>query len=641
MLRPPKMDRVHALGSKKVLPELVERLYSLRELHVIDFEEDDFFERGGPMEGASDVSSRLVRVRSLLDRLGIEGIPAERMPRPEVEDTLDDRFPEVRGELSELFSRREEARRTLREKRDLIAELEPFASIPVDFQDYSGYSSLEVYVGKIYGEPDLEGLRRAEWFTSSGDGYTLVALFVAEEEAPDADKILSGVGFQAVEVPMEEGDPGDVVRELREEIHTLEGEIVDVEAEIEEFRRREGSYLMAVEEYLSMDSEKKELPLRVAESENTFVIDGWIPAESTERLREEVESVDDRILFEVLETADDEEEDVPVAFGNYPAASPFEIFTDMFGRPSYREVDPTVMIAVAFPVIYGMVLGDVGYGLGGLALSLYLIKKTDGALRSLGYPLALASASSVVFGVVYAEALGPVALGLTWSEWANGMLGFHALPLIERNLFDEHVQIPMLVMLSIWVGIIQVSLGFLLGFYNSLVSDHSLSHAVMHDLSWFLLMLGLLGGIVSVFDVPLMPVLPLPAVYPFLGIVAASVVMIVMGEGPIGLMEIPSRIFSHTFSFTRIAAIGLSSVGIALVINMFSEMIIFEVGGVFAIAGVLLYVVGHLANLVLGLFASTLHSIRLQWVEFFTKFYEGGGKKFHPFGRTTEYMEEM
>jgi len=651
MLLPPEMARVHALGSREVLPNVVEKLYSLRELHVIDFKEDEFFERGDPIEGASDVSEKLIKVRSLLDGLGIDEVVGAKVPRSEVEGTLDTKFPEIQQELSGLLSRREELETKISDKKSLQKEIEPFVSLPMDFEDYSGYEHLEPFFGKVENEPDLSELRKAEHFTSSVKNETYVAVFVAKEEAHDAENSLSEAGFQDVDVPLEEGVPREVANSLEEEIDELDDELQKVETEIEEFRRESGPYLLAIEEYLSMDSEKKELPLRVAESENTFVIDGWIPLDAADRLEKEIRSIDDRIHFEVVETVEEEdpesgEEEAPVAYDNPESARPFETFTEMFGRPRYREVDPTMIIFAAFPIIYGMMLGDVGYGIGSLALGGYFLKKHTGAMKDLGYALVLAGASAFIFGIAYAEFLGPVvgehaALYTVLAE-VTGLEFLHHVhpPFLERNLFAEHVQIPLLVMISIWVGIIQVGGGFLIDFYNSLVKGHSTKHAVVHDLSWFILMGGILGMITSAYDILLMPSLPSTALYPSLAVVLAAVGMIVMSEGAIGIMEIPSRIFSHTFSFTRIAAIGLSSVGIALVINMFVEMFVFEMGGVFAIVGALLFVFGHIANLMLGVFASTLHSIRLQWVEFFTKFYEGGGKKFRPFGKITKYLEE-
>lgn len=655
MFLPPKMVRVHALGSRDVLPQVIEELYALRALHIVDFKEDEFYKRGDALEHASEASEDLIKIRSLIDGLGVEGLSAGTTSRADIESGLDTELPEVEESLSELINRRDDLQSEIEEKREVAEEVSAFKALPLNFEDYSGYSRIEVFAGYTSSEPDLSDLRRSEPYVASvGDRY-LVAIFTAEDEAPDAKDRLSDAGFQAIDIPVEEGDPEAVEKRLIHELDEVESRLSRTEAEIADAKDRYGAYLLAVEEYLSIETEKKEFPLRVAESENTFVIDGWIPETQVDTVQEHLETVDDRIHFEVIEIAESggeghghsegEEEAVkekpPVAYENPGFAAPFETFTEMFGRPKYREIDPTVMIFIAFPIIYGMMLGDVGYGLGSLLLGGFLLKKFEGAAKNLGYSLVLAGASATIFGVAYAEILGPVALGTEWAHFFNELFGFHALPLLERNLFAEHVQIPTLVMLSIWVGLVQVGGGFLLDTYNGIVSGHSVTHAIMHSFSWFTLIVGILGMVVSTYDILLMPALPAAALYPALGLTLISVAMIVASEGAIGLMEIPSRIFSHTFSFTRIAAIGLSSVGIALVINMFAEIFIYEMGGIYVAVGILVYIFGHLANLVLGVFASTLHSIRLQWVEFFTKFYEGGGGKFHPFGRITKYLEEL
>lgn len=648
MMKPPEMARVHAIGSKKVLPRVSEKLYELRKLHIVDFKEDEFFERGTSIEGASDVSERLIRVRSVIDGLGIEEIPSSSLTREEVESALEEKLPRLLDELSGLLSKQEDIRDEFSEKYELLGRVEPFAELPLNFEHYHGYESLEVFVGLVREEPELRELRKEEHYTAQVNGKQLIALFVSEEEALEAEGILSEAAFEPFQVPLEEGNPEEVSEELSREAEELKSDLSDVEEKLLSLKEQEGALLLAVEEYLSMDSEKKELPLRIAESKNTFVVDGWIPITAVEEVEGALASMDERIHFEVVEKVEEEEaeelegeeEEPPVAYQNPGPVKPFETFTDMFGRPNYHEIDPTTFVFAAFPFIYGMVLGDVVYGLGSLLLGLFLKKKT-GAAKNLGYAFILAGLSSMIFGVAYAEALGPEALGIVWAEDVNHLLGTHALPLLERNLFVEHVQIPLLLMLTIWIGIIQVGGGFLFDFYNELSAGHGLKHAVPHSFSWFMLLVGILGALTSSYDILLMPSFPAVALYPFLGLALVSAVMIALTEGMIGIFEIPSRIFSHTFSYSRIAAVGLSSVAIALVINRLAEMMIFEQGGILIVLGIFTYVFGHLFNLVLGIFSSTLHSIRLQWVEFFTKFFEGGGKKFRPFGRITKYLEEI
>ena len=163
----------------------------------------------------------------------------------------------------------------------------------------------------------------------------------------------------------------------------------------------------------------------------------------------------------------------------------------------------------------------------------------------------------------------------------------------------------------------------MLGFINELRA-HGLSKAIYEKGSWFVLQFG-----VVLLALSSMGIIQLPSLvgYVFLLI---SIIMLFKGEGVRGIIELPS-IFTNILSYSRLMAIGLSSVSLAVVINEMS-LDFFEKGGFSILAGILILLIGHLLNIVLGLFGSFLHSLRLHYVEFFGKFFHGGAEKYRPFG---------
>ena len=211
--------------------------------------------------------------------------------------------------------------------------------------------------------------------------------------------------------------------------------------------------------------------------------------------------------------------------------------------------------------------------------------------------------------------------------------------------------------LSIWIGIIHLSLGRILGMYNHAKQDHGehRTKAVMANFGWLAVMWGILVAIWSNVVMPYMPDLtglPVVAAGFTLGtFIGAALILIgvicIARDSVLEVIELPT-IISHVLSYARLVAVGLSSVAIAMVVNymaigMFISPGMKElsiVGIVMIVVGLVIFLFGHTLNVALGLLGGGLHSIRLHYVEFFTKFYKGGGIRYVPFGMKRKFTEE-
>ena len=211
--------------------------------------------------------------------------------------------------------------------------------------------------------------------------------------------------------------------------------------------------------------------------------------------------------------------------------------------------------------------------------------------------------------------------------------------------------------MSIWIGILHITLGRVLGMYNHAQQDHGEHRikAVMANFGWLAVMWGLVIGIWSNVAMPYMPNLTgLPVVAAALNVGTVSgAVLILIGVGCIArdsileVVELPT-IISHVLSYARLVAVGLSSVAIAMVVNYMSIGMFINpglkslsiVGIVMILVGIVIFLLGHALNTALGILGGGLHSIRLHYVEFFTKFYKGGGKRYVPFGMKRRFTEE-
>jgi V/A-type H+-transporting ATPase subunit I len=211
--------------------------------------------------------------------------------------------------------------------------------------------------------------------------------------------------------------------------------------------------------------------------------------------------------------------------------------------------------------------------------------------------------------------------------------------------------------LAIWIGLLHITLGRVFGMINHARQDHGdhRTKAVMANFGWLLVMWGILVMIWSIVQMPYMPdFTTFPPVIMNLNIAAiVGAVMLITGvlfiarDSGLELVELPT-IISHVLSYSRIVAVGLSSVAIAMVVNYISIGMLIEpqlenitiTGVLFIILGVAVFLIGQALNLALGILGSGLHSVRLHYVEFFTKFYKGGGKKYNPFGFNRRFTED-
>ncbi|MDN7024685.1 V-type ATP synthase subunit I [Methanoculleus sp. FWC-SCC1] len=654
MLRPELMRRLLIAAPKGQIDAVIATLYKHNAYHIEDFVAESEaavpVKIGMPRPGASDAASALIKIRAIENACGIDPDEVEikqKIPAAKVRSIIERDLPALQHEVEELLAKRSRLEANQKESEQRARELEPFAAIPLDMEMYHGYERFSVLVGHI--PKDIQIAVPHEKYFSDKVAGNIVVVIVQSSDREAVERTLLDAGFQAVPIPEETGSPQSRIDHYTKEVKQLEGEISDINRRIQDVKDRHGETLVACDELLTADVERAEAPLRFATTEETFVTEGWVPADGVEKVKEElVRAAGGKIYITEMEI--ENLNDVPVEYQNPSFAKPSQMLMDLYSRPKYTEVDPTLMVSIVFPLFFGLILGDVGYGLILLLLTFGLRKFFKaGEGRQLLISLRNASIASIGFGILFSEFFG---FALPWepiiySRHLN--IGGHA---------SEHgAQVAELLIVSIWIGILHISLGRVLGIVNARKMYHGkhATKAMLANAGWLGTMWGILLMIWSLYAIPLMPDLTgLPMIAMGLNLAAVIGVVLLLGgivaiaqENALEVVEIPT-IISHVLSYARLTAVGLSSVAIALVINYIAIGMMIEpqleeitvVGVLIIIVGILVFLLGHALNTALGILGGGLNSIRLHYVEFFTKFYKGGGKKYDPFGMEQKFTEE-
>ena len=568
---------------------------------------------------------RLESAAQLLKRYG-EKPPMG--PKPEM--SAEELFASV-PEAAELLDRTEELDKALAAVRaeidrneSMIETLLPWRQLDAPIEMIHATRNVRYAVGflPLGAVEQLEETGFAvEAFPGAREAAVLVAASASETE--EMQRVLKELDFAEFTFPAITGTPLENIRARQAEIASLREQEAETVAALEAVAKRRSLLL----EGLDAATIERDRALSMAAVEKTnaaFILEGWVRADEEEKAQNAVAGAAEVFSFETRDPLD--EETPPSAMKNKKLIEPFESIVTMYAYPSYRGVDATAVMAPFYFLFFGMMLSDSGYGLalfiGGLLFSKFM--KPQGGMAKL--------ARVITFGGLSALICGPFIgtfFGLAW----NDIFHTDIFPL----LFDPMVDVMPMMLLSCGLGLVHMFTGIIVKMYMCF-RDGDPQSAIFDQLSWILL----LTGLIQLFAVP-----ALKTVAIVLTALGGGMLLLFSGRSKknpfmrigsgLGALYNITGYLSDILSYVRIFALGLVSGAMGMVFNLIGGMVYDAFGGLGVVGAILGCILAGAVLLVLhvfSLFINTLgayaHCARLQFIEFFGKFYEADGHEFKP-----------
>ncbi len=640
---PQSMVRMRLITLKDHADKALKALHRAGVLHVEQGEELKAVDREALEKNRRDVEGMLGVVDEVLGYVTVkkEVSPAEDVEviytRPFAEvgsevDELKQRFGELAARAAKLAADMEETARQAR----YLAALPGVGEMKFEDLDFRGeYLFSRVFILSAEAYQSLGDRLSGRLFSSAQGESEGEAVFHGVGKASDLEEIerlVTSAGGGALALPRGDGTVGAFIAESEAEIDRLGEKRGDLLKKLEGKVAEELPRLALIRGALTAEMEKLDVLVKAGEAEYVTLIEGWVPENSAETTVAALKRDIDSIFIDTREPESIEEP--PTKMANPKPLKPFEVIVGLFGVPRYREWDPTPIIAYSFAAFFGLMLADVAYAVGLIMLGKYLVPRFFGsaspAVRMLQKVIYICGAVGITLGVMSGTYLGDI----------HAFFGFESPALV--SVVQLVLQDPLLfIMISLVIGFIHVNISHLIALIKA-VRDRNRG-ATINKVGLFLLELGIPFLMRTMLNVTLplpdqLYALSLYFIIAGLGMVVGGAIMERGGMGAIlGLFDL-TGLLGDVMSYARLAGVGLATYYLAVVFNMLAPLFgglipVKGVGGVILGGGltIAILVMGHALNLILSALTGFIHSLRLCFVEFLFKFYEGGGRGYSPF----------
>jgi V/A-type H+-transporting ATPase subunit I len=649
MFFPELMKRIRILVHDSEKTRLVERLHTLGAVQLTDYKETlsqedwaSLLEAHPASADVRNVTMQLMSVNRLLDIFSSvapeeeEGffktlfapsprtvIPVEELSGETLLKEVSAAAESVDDAVAAPLDRLEKTDAEAEELTTLKASLARIQSLQVPLSSLQEGLFVSALLG-VTAKRDLSGLNNEIDIATGGLAFVAQA-DISEEEACILTVCLSehedDVAGLLRKWDVERITPGDFQGTPAEAIRTIEDRLRETET-IRERARQEiasvagtwRSRLKALRELLYIERDRAEAFGQFAKTESVTAIEGWVPERKARQIADDVVSESNGLAFSHISQPDQPAEKLPVSLRNPGIIKHFELLVKLYAPPRYNELDPTVLIFPSFLFFFGLMITDAMYGLMTLLLGVFILRgggRYYPLYRSAGLMLALGGGATILCGAATGGWFGNLATTYLGMDFLNSLV-----------VINPMVDVASFLVFAIAVGLVHLNIGIVVGIIKDL-RNNEISEALKNV--WiFFLEIALVLYYVNLSGAAVV-------------LAGISLLFLVYSEKGMALFGV-TGLLGDSLSYARLMALGLVSFGLAVAINALAQMVwgIDYIGWLIAIV---ILAAGHVFSFLLNVMGAFAHGIRLHFVEFFGKFYSGGGDEFTPFAIKREITQ--
>ncbi|EJP6470903.1 V-type ATP synthase subunit I [Clostridium botulinum] len=644
-----KMNKFTLLAFESHKEKLLEELQSFEGVQFINLQNDALIEEDESLKlldkdsvGSkySEYAANLSKLKFVLDFLkeyvtqasGLKGFLQDKKSLSYT--VLNEKIETVdwKSTYDDLKTKEDRLNYLSNEKTKLAGEINsllPWRKFDAEFKNLKNLKQTSYFIGTISKqykeafqnefEDNLQN-KYIEIINEDNEDLYIFALVLNEEEEKSKE-IFKNYGFSSLTLAYEDS-PKAVIENFNNKISEIDKEIKKINTGIKTYENKIEEIQIAYE-YFNNLIIRLNASGNFLKSEKVIAISGWNTLDTNEELENAIKkATGNDYCLSFTEVNEEDVEEVPIKLKNNSFTSAFENVVEMYSLPLYKEIDPTPILSIFYFLFFGMMLSDAGYGLIMVIVSCIALKKVKDTAKRNTFKLFLyAGISTIIWGAIYGGWFGDL-----FSNYIGIKIPY---------LIDPAKDITKILIMSVAFGLVHIFVGLGLKAYM-LIKSGQLKDAIYDVFTWYFVLIG--------------------AILMFVG-VGASVGKILLIIGFIGLLLTQGRsaptlggkigggiygVYGSTsylgdvVSYSRLLALGLATGFIGNALNLIVNLIPSPFN---YIISPILFIVLHLFNFLVNALGAYVHTARLQYLEFFNKFYEGGGKKFTPYKFSDQYLK--